>query len=263
MTKKTTLKLTLPFYPERVLKVLKAITESKGSKNQVMRNLEDGGWYTRMAQTYFNYCKHWQLSTVSDEKCGLTPLGKSVLHLTNSGLNDMATELIYYGFASSKEFDTLGIIVKKLFSRLEKYGPFRSTNRDISSRFVPEFKERRDISDLTNIFHRVKLFERERQKGKLVYYVNHYDPKIGSFSISLFHYIRTNQLNPPHNIDAFNEFRAYWFVSKSNFIKYLRRFRAIGLISYQEYADVNQFQFIIKDISKLTKRVIKLKEKSL
>jgi len=249
------LRLTLPFYPERVLKVLKTVKKIHGPRTEVLKFLEKE-WYTRMAETYFNYCKYWDLITIEHELCKLTPLGDTILQLYEARAWNLVSELIYYAFVNSKEFATLRIIVRRLFEHLERYGAFEFTNEEIPSRFVSELRGRHDISDLTSVFWKAKILRRERRGRKLVYLVDYYSPTLGSFALSLFHYLKSRKLRPPHSIMGFEEFRAFWFLSMDHFIEYLRRCRARGWISYQEYADINQFHFNINSLTELTRHII-------
>jgi len=255
---KKSLELSLPFYPERIFKVLQTVKEGKTQQQDIIASLEKReGWYIRKAQTYFRYCTHWQLIN-SNEQCELTSLGQAIALLNNSNLYDIANEMIYYSFAGSKSFNALGILVKNLFDRLETSGQFSFTNADIPS-IIPQFKGRHDISDLVNILNRVKILKRQREKGKLAYSASYYNPSLASFALSLLHVILTNQLSPPHNVNGFDTFRSYWFMSKPSFIQYLRRCRAVGWLSYQEYADINQFQFNLNDVIELTQDILNRK----
>jgi len=254
---KESLRLSLPFYPERILRVLQAITHGKTKQQDVIANLEKSeGWYIRKAQTYFRYCVHWRLLN-SNEECEITELGQAIVLLSNAELNDVVNEMIYYSFASSKTFDALGVLVQSLFERLETSGQFDFTNADVPS-IISKFKGRHDISDIVNILSRVKILKRERKNGKLVYSVSYFNPSPSSFALSLLHHILVGQLPPPHNVNRFDTFRSYWFISRESFTRYLRRCRANRWVSYQEYADINQFQFNLNDIIKLTGQILSI-----
>jgi hypothetical protein len=252
------LRLSLPFYTERVLKILQTVQKGKMQQQDVITSLEKSeGWYIRKAQTYFRYCVHWGLLN-SNKECEITLLGQAIVLLNNAKLDDIVKEVIYYSFVSSKSFDALGILVQNLFNRLETSGAFNFTNADVPS-IIPRFKGRHDISDLVNILSRIKILKGEREKGKLVYSLSYHNPSLGAFALSLLHYILVNQLLPPHNVKRFDTFRSYWFISRESFTHYLRRCRATGWISYQEYADINQFQFNLNDIIRLTEDMLNRK----
>lgn len=249
------LRFTLPFRPKRILKVLQTVNDTNASRIEVLKSLKNE-WYTRMAETYLSYCKYWDMVTITPTSCDLTPFGEIMFQLHKAKIGNSVDELMYYAFASSKEFITLGIIVQSLFDRLERYGPFEFMNADILSRFVPKFQGRHDISDLTSVFWKARIFERRRKEGKLVYLVDYHSPMLTSFVLSLLHYVNSKNLRPPHSTRGFDKFRAYWYISMNQFVKYLRRCRAKGVVSYQEYADVNQFHFNISDLVELGKRII-------
>jgi len=252
---KESLRLSLPFYPERILRVLHTTQEGKMKQQEVIASLEKSeGWYIRKAQTYFRYCVHWGLLN-SNEECEISALGQAIVLLNNAELGNIVNEMIYYSFASSRKFDALGILVRNLFNRLETSGQFDFTSADVPS-IIPKFRGRHDISDLVNILSRIRILKRKRKKGRLVYSVSYYSPTLCGFAVSLLHYIHVNQIPVPHSIKRFDAFRSYWFISKEDFVQYLRRCRAIGLVSYQEYAEINQFQFTLNEITKLTEYVL-------
>ena len=253
--KEKILRFTLPFRPKKILRVLKTVKDIGASRSEVLKSLKDE-WYTRMAETYLSYCKHWDMITITSSSCELTPFGEVIFQLHEAGIGKSVDELIYYAFASSKEFVTLGIIVQSLFDRLERYGPFEFMNADIPSRFVPEFEGRHDISDLTRVFWKANMLGRDRKGGSIVYLVEYRSPMLTSFVLSLLHYVNSRNLRQPYSITGFDKFRAFWFVSMDQFVKYLRRCRAQGWISYQEYADINQFHFNIPDMMELAKHII-------
>jgi len=258
-TEKKMLKITLPFHAKKILQVMRLVRDGRKKSYEILKKLEEIGWPPRMAQTYFSYCRHWGLILAKD--CELTSLGKSIVRIDNAKLTDMASELVYYGCVSSKSFLTLGLLTQRLFKHLEKNGTFEFTVDEIPSHFLSEWKDRSGISDLVNVFHRVSILKRERRGGKWVYLVDYHEPSLGSFSISLLNYVQNKQESgPPYNIKEFDEFKAYWFMSNESFIKFLTQCRANGWISYQKYADVNQFQFYINDSAVLTEAVTKMKK---
>jgi len=251
------LKFILPFRLDRILKVLKATQDVALQRKDILKVLENEGMYTRMAETYFYYCIHWGLIAHINDRYRNTPLGEAILRFSQSKLEKSASELLYYSFASSKQLAILGVIVNSLFGHLEMHGPFSFTNADIGQRFATEFKGRSDISDSTSVFHKVGILRRENLSGRHNYMVDYYSPTLSSFTVSLMHYVQQNQLKPPHNVNIFDCFRAYWFLSKDSFVKYLRQCRAMNWLSYQEFAGINQFEFGVESIPELTERVLK------
>lgn len=254
---KKMLSLPLPFRPDRVMKIVDAVNLGKQTRDELLQSvLENSSWYARMAETYLQYSKQWGLADIGPDVCRLTSLGEAVLLLHRDGFQNLATGLIYYGCASSTSFTTVGTVAKALFKRLEEHGPFTFTNADLSSRFVPELEGRSDLSNLSKTFERAGILQGERHGGKLTYRTDYYEPPVGSFAISLLHHIQILALVPPHGVQRFDKFRVWWLLSKDSFMKGLRQCRANDWVSYQEFADINQFQFRLQDLVQLTKDII-------